>query len=82
MKPPDILGLFIRCVGVPLSLYGVYSLYNLVLALIPGFPAAHSVASFLYRGLPSLVIGVWFLSGAKWLISFCYPSEHQDKTHE
>ena len=81
MKPADILGLFVRCVGVLLSIYGVYCLYLLVLALIPGVAAPHGVVFFLYVGLPCLIVGVWFLRGAKWLISFCYPLDQQDKTN-
>jgi hypothetical protein len=42
---------------------------------------AISVTSFmpLLFGIPNLLLGIWFLRGAPWLMSFSYP---QHKTQE
>lgn len=76
MKPPDALGLVVRCLGLPLSLYGAHHVYRIILRLV-GSPI--DWASFFIFGVPSLVVGVWFLRGAPRLISFCYRSGEQEE---
>jgi len=78
MKPIDIFGLFIRCLGLLLVLYGLYPIYLLFIWLIPGVTSSHAIPLLLYLGIPCLVIGLYFLRGAKCLVSFCYPAKEQE----
>ena len=78
MKQTDIFGLFIRCLGLLLVLYGLYPIYLFFIWLIPGVTSPHAIPLLLYLGIPCLVIGLYFLRGAKWLVSFCYPAKEQE----
>ena len=73
MSPKDIFSLFIRCLGVVMSFYGLYMVYISVLMV---FQVEWSVSfSHLIYGVPLLIVGIWFLRGAPRLVSFCYGKE-------
>ncbi len=79
MKPVDIFRLFVRCVGLLLLLYGLYPLYLLLIGLIPGVASpTHAIGLLVWLGIPCLVAGIYFLSGAQRLVSFCYPPQDQE----
>ncbi len=70
MKPYEVFGIFIRCVGLVLALVGLHGLYRAVIMLVQNITAV----SFMHLifGIPTLVLGVWLLHGAPWLIFFSY----------
>ena len=74
MNASEIFGLIIRSVGLALSLLGIHEVYRAIIMLVQGI----SLTSFmpLLFGIPNLLIGIWFLRGAPWLMSFSYP-EHK-----
>ena len=77
MKPSEVFGIFIRCVGLVLALVGLNALYRAVIMLVQNI----AFVSFtpLVLGIPTLVLGVWFLRGAPWLVFFSY---HQGQMKE
>ena len=77
MKCVDIFGLFVRCVGVMLSLIGLNQLYRAVIMMAQGAFGAALVP--LVSAVPASVLGLWFLRGASSLVSFSYPPEEQEK---
>ena len=70
---PEIFGLIVRITGLTLALSGINEIYQDVL----GFVQDISFRSYmeLLFGIPALVIGIWFLRGAPWLMSFSYPPQ-------
>lgn len=80
MKPIDSFTLFIKCLGLLLVLYGLYPIYLCFIWLIPSVASPQAIPRLLYFGIPCLVVGLYFLRGAKQLVSFCYPAkEHEIK---
>ena len=77
MKPRDAFSLIVRCLGLLLSLNGAFHAYKMVLRLTTAW--YFDFGPFWLIGVPSLVVGVWFLRGAPRLISFCYGSGEQDE---
>jgi len=70
MKPPEVFGIFIRCLGLVMVCSGLSKLYQAVIMLVH-----NTITGFLTQLLVSilaLIIGVWFIRGAPWLISFSY----------
>jgi hypothetical protein len=72
---PSIFGLIVRCVGLSLALTGLNQIYTVITTILQG-SFAGLLTNFLY-GIPLLLLGIWFLSGAKQLVSFSYPEEQQ-----
>ena len=77
MKPSEVFGIFIRCVGLVLALFGLHELFRTVIMLLQNI----SVFSLspLMLGIPTLVLGVWLLRGAPWLVFFSYPQGQMKK---
>ena len=70
MRPYEVFGIFIRCVGLVLALGGLHGLYRAIIMLVQDI----TIVSFmpLIFGIPTLVLGVWLLRGAPWLMFFSY----------
>ncbi|MHC4171811.1 MAG: hypothetical protein ACYTBX_07795 [Planctomycetota bacterium] len=70
MNASEIFGLIIRCTGLALTLLGIHNVYRALIMLVQ----AISITSFmpLLFGVPDLLLGIWFLRGAPWLLSFSY----------
>lgn len=77
MNASEIFGLIIRCAGLALTLLGIHNVCRAFIMLVQVI----SMTSFmsLLFGIPALLLGIWFLRGAPWLMSFSYP---QYKTKE
>ena len=73
MNASEIFGLIIRCTGLALTLLGIHNVYRALIMLVQVL----STSSFilLLFGVPSLLLGIWFLRGAPWLLSFSYPQD-------
>jgi hypothetical protein len=71
MNASEIFGLIIRCTGLALSLLGIHEVYRALIMMVQVI----SMISFMpvLFGIPALLLGIWFLRGAPWLISFSYP---------
>ena len=76
MNASEIFGLIIRCTGLALTLLGMHDVYRALIMVVQ----AISMTSFmpLLFGIPALLLGIWFLRGAPWLMSFSYP-QHKIK---
>jgi len=70
MKPYEVFGIFIRCVGLVLALAGLHGIYRAIIMLVQDM----TIVSFmpLIFGIPTLALGVWLLRGAPWLLFFSY----------
>jgi len=71
MNVSEILGLIIRSVGLALTLLAIHEIYRALIMLVQVI----SMVSFmpLLFAIPAFLLGVWFLRGAPWLVSFSYP---------
>jgi hypothetical protein len=77
MKQKEIFELFIRCLGLLLILYALHPVYLFFIWLLPGV-APSFVPQILYMSIYCFAIGVYFLRGAKKLVSFVYPDKEQE----
>ncbi len=69
----EIFGLIIRITGLGLAVSGIIEIFR-DLILMLGQISFGSFVELLF-GIPALVIGIWFLRGAPWLLSFSYPQQ-------
>ena len=76
MNASEIFGIIIRCTGLALTLLGIHEVYRALIMAVQDI----SMTSFipLLFGIPNLLLGIWFLRGAPWLMSFSYP-QHKIK---
>ena len=70
MKQREIFELIVRVFGLYLVLMALKQLYLAALELI--LPSSASVITMLVWGIPALVIGIWFLKGAKKLVAWAF----------
>jgi hypothetical protein len=70
MKPPEVFGIFIRCAGLVIVFFSLSSLSQAVFMLVHN--TTTGFLTLLLFGILALIIGVWFIRGAPWLISFSY----------
>ena len=73
MKPSELFGVIVRAIGLPLVLAALWQLLGAVVNLVGGGPG--NVVAMFMTGIPALVVGLWFLRGAKALVSFAFPEE-------
>jgi hypothetical protein len=74
---PEIFGLIVRVTGLGIAVTGIIEIFRDLIVML-GHISFGSFIELLF-GIPALVIGIWFLRGAPWLLSFSYP---QQKTQE
>ncbi len=77
MKPPEVFGIFIRCVGVVIVCFSLSAFSQAVLMLVH-----NTITGFLTQllfGILALILGVWFIRGAPWLISFSYRQDSMEE---
>jgi hypothetical protein len=74
----EVFGLVVRCIGLLLSFIGLSQLYRAPIMVLQG--AFDNALVSLVSAVAVLLLGVWFLRGAPWLMSFSYPSEDKEKT--
>jgi hypothetical protein len=81
MKAYEIFALIVRSAGLFVTLLGLHETYRTIIMLLQRFttssgsivpPLSSSFIPALF-GVPCLLLGVWFLRGAPWLVSFSYP---------
>jgi hypothetical protein len=79
MKARDIFGLVIRLVGLALLLYGLWYLtYAIADALGMHQETPGEMAAYFTVGIPSALIGVFFLRCARHIVHFSYPGDKDD----
>jgi hypothetical protein len=77
MKPSDVFGVVVRSLGLVFILYSLWMFLWAFINLIGGGPS--NILEMIIAGIPTLFIGVWFLSGAESLISWAYAKEELEK---
>ncbi len=73
MKPSELFGVLVRTVGLVVTLSALGLIGLAILSAVMGGP--ESVLGLLIRGIPTLLVGLWLLSGAEWLVRLVYRSE-------
>ena len=72
MNPRDLFQVLLRVLGVWFLFYGVKNLvYGIYYAYRMGL-AAERAGEYLFPAWPEILIGLYLVSGAKWLVRFCY----------
>ncbi len=73
MKPSEMFGVMVRTIGLIIFLTVLCQVLIAILNLVGGGPG--NVVGMLLYGIPALLVGLWFLRGAKALISFAFPED-------
>ncbi len=73
MKPSEMFGVIVRTIGLVIVLTALFQVFFAILNLVGGGPG--NVVVMLLYGIPALLVGLWFLRGAKALISFAFPED-------
>ena len=70
---PEIFGLIVRITGLALAVTGIIEIFQDLIMMVGDI----SIRSFmdLLFSIPVLLLGIWFLRGAPWLLSFSYPQQ-------
>jgi hypothetical protein len=76
MNASEIFGLIIRCTGLALTLLGIHNAYRALIMVVQVISMTSLIP--LLFSVPNLLLGIWFLRGAPWLVSFSYP-QHKIK---
>jgi len=73
MKLSELFGVIVRTIGLIFVLTALWQVFSAILNLVGGGPG--NVVVMLLYGIPALLVGLWFLRGAKALISFAFPQD-------
>lgn len=80
MNAKDLFGVVVRVFGLILLVWGLWNILYGVAKVIGIFSSPqYETVTFFWSGIPSSLLGVYFLSGAPQLLRFCYP-ESDSKT--
>ena len=71
MKTTQIFGIIVRTVGLIVVVSSMGLLIPAILSLFAGGP----LAALLFYGVPTFILGLWLLRGARSVVSFAYPEE-------
>jgi len=70
MKASELFGVVVRGIGLIMTICGIWQVSFATLELALGGPG-NRIEMLLY-GIPTLLVGLWFLRGAKSLMLFAY----------
>ena len=70
---PEVFGLIIRVTGLGIAVSGIIEIFRNLIVML-GNISFGSFVELLFC-IPALIIGIWFLRGAPWLLSFSYPQQ-------
>ena len=70
MKQQELFQLIVRVLGLYLVLLATRQIYTAALNLI--LPGSSNLSLLLAGGIPALAIGLWFLKGAKSLVTWAF----------
>ncbi len=75
MQAVHIFGIIVRAAGLAMLVYAIWNLAYGVTSML-GWPPRRTGYEFGYflTGGIFLVLGLYFLRGAPWLLRFCYPA--------
>ena len=68
---PEIFGLIIRITGLALAVSKINDILQALIMMLGGI-FIRSFVDLLFC-IPVFLLGIWFLRGAPWLMSFSYP---------
>ena len=80
MKPSEVFGVVIRTIGLLLLMFAVSQIAMGLLALVIG--GLGNVFVMLLSGIPSFLVGYWFLRGAPLIVSLAYESGRYDQIEQ
>jgi len=79
MTPRDCFGIILRTFGAILILTTFLYVNNVILVLlVPETPHLSAPAAYLIAAFTSLLVGLYFLRGARHLMRFAYPQDYAD----
>jgi len=80
MKPQDVFGIVVRSAGLWLFFFGGwYVVYALsVLVGVEKGSSTDEMEAYFFDGFIYLLIALYFLRGAPFLIRFCYPKSSDE----
>lgn len=73
MNASDLFGVIVRTIGLLMLLAALWQISWALLNLVGGGPG--NAVALLLSGIPTLLLGWWFLRGARWLVSCAYAKE-------
>ena len=76
MKSSELFGVLVRIIGLVIVLTALCQIAFAILNLIGGGPG--NVGAMLLYGIPALLVGLWFLRGARALVSFAFPEDTRE----
>ncbi|MBN2128483.1 MAG: hypothetical protein JW741_03270 [Sedimentisphaerales bacterium] len=77
MNAADVFGVIVRTIGLLILLGALWQIALGLLALLGGGP--YNTIALLLSGIPALLLGLWFLKGAKFLMAYAYPKEETNE---
>jgi hypothetical protein len=81
MKPSELFSVVIRTIGLLLLMFAVSQFLMVLLNLVGGGPGNVFVIRLLC-GIPSFLVGFWFLRGAPLIVSLAYESGRYDQSEQ
>lgn len=76
LKPKEYFALAVRIIGVVVTLYGVRYLADFSLGQMGYFTLQKTdYAYYLVLGIGFLIVGVYLLRGAPWVVNHTYPDD-------
>ncbi len=73
MTASDLFGVIVRTIGLLMLLAALWQIAWALLNLVGGGPG--NAVALLLGGVPTLLLGWWFLRGARRLVSYAYAEE-------
>ena len=77
MNASDVFGVIVRTIGLLVLLAALWQIAVALLTLVAGGPG--NALALLLSGIPALLLGLWLLSGAKFLIAYAYPKKETNQ---
>jgi hypothetical protein len=77
MSPRDLFSVLVRAIGLWLVVLGIRTLSGAIYYWIMAGLSAGVVGEYLIQAVPEFVVGLYLLSGAKSLVTRCFPQQDE-----